>query len=211
MSSLGRAFLNYLGQLRVYSLVDLIIFLIAFRASEEQIFGILSLWIGFLAYLEWRHAHVGRLKVPAWTWMMFFVFSLLLLPLAYTLIFIALAVVYAEKIGGIFGLFSPFIRGLQMGVIALLISPIMTPHIFIAAIMIAMRNFLGDFRDVVKDTKQGLETWPILLGFKKDFAYIHLLGILTTTFLWWSWSDLSPIILVVAWALEVLTYRLTPR
>ena len=55
-----------------------------------------------------------------------------------------------------------------------------------------------------------MKTIPTILGFR-GFRYIHLLGVLVTTFISWSYSDLSWIYLVGIWIIGVGTYNLTKR
>lgn len=204
-------FKDYVGQLRLYSLVDFGLLLYAFDVSRLYMVGAISLWIGFLAYLEWRHSHVNRLPVPAIVWILCFGLGVFLIPSVFTLAFIFLCVLYAEKIGGIFGLVSPLVRGVQTVVILSgLVSPF-SSQIIVSGFAVALRNLLGDFRDTQKDRRQGLRTVPVVLGLKNDYRYIHLVGILATSFLWWSWSPLPFIVLVVVWGIEIVTYNLTSR
>jgi hypothetical protein len=58
------AFLNLLGQIRLYSLIDLILLTIAINASFFQIIGTIFLHTGFLLFLEKTHKHKYRTPFP---------------------------------------------------------------------------------------------------------------------------------------------------
>lgn len=209
--SLGQRMINHIGQLRLYSLIDLTLLLFAFGASATQAIGAMSLWIGFLGYLEWRHEHANRARVPVIFWIACFCIGLYFVPTIYSAIFIALCVIYAEKISRAFGAISPIMRGLQTCILLVAVTGALSSHILIAAIAIGIRNLLGDLRDIQKDSHHGLKTIPVLLGFTRDIRYVHLFGVLSTTLLWWSWTTLPLSILIVVWAIEIGTYNLTPR
>lgn len=56
--------LNYIGQLRLYSLADFVLLLIAIGSNKYECWGAIVLHIAFLAYLESRHVHPYRARVP---------------------------------------------------------------------------------------------------------------------------------------------------
>ncbi len=200
--------LNYLGQLRCYSLVDLILLLIAAKVSGSQFWGSIGLWIGFLAFLESRHSHEGREEVPNWTAFLLMVTAIPFFGIEKGLLFCGLSFFYAQKNKGWWGLVSPFCRGLQT---VLMVG--LGPFGWLAGTLMAVRNVLGDGRDTEQDRKegQGLKTWTVILGAKADWLFLHFFAVLGTTLVWWRVANLPAVWLALAFAIEVGTYWLTPR
>lgn len=196
-------------------MVDASMLLVAIGATRNEFIGALCLQVSFLAYLENQHAHEGRNKVPAWVWIIFLLLgSILYAHIAEIIIFCIASSLYAFKNKGKHGLFSPHHRGSQIFIIlvglmhnrsTLVLLPL------IAYFVIFIRNTLGDFRDVEKDRKQGMLTIPIALGVKKNWKHGHLIALLASTAIWWSYTDLSFYWFGCALIVEFSTYNLTPR
>ena len=210
LSSLA-SFFNYLGQLRIYSLIDLVFLLIALKVSLYVFIGILFLHIGFILYLEHQHNHTYRLRFPSFLWIVLIITGILIIWKMEVLGFLIASYLYTKKKDSSFAPFSPFFRGAQLfflvaGVIGYL--HILTWLAFGATLT---RNAAGDLRDVEKDRKEHLRTFPVILGIKRNLSHVHLIGLLLTTILWWSFTDISLLYLIIGLLLEVLTYHLTPR
>jgi hypothetical protein len=203
--------LNYFGQLRLYSFIDLFILLIATKATTFEFVGVIFLHIGFLAYLETQHQHSYRNKVPKYLWIVLTIIGLLLYGHIEGIFFVVCSYLYVLKTKKYFALFAPIMRGFQY---FFLVAGIVGYHnklVWIALILLIVRNFCGDLRDVVKDKKENLYTLPIAFGFKRDIKYIHVIAMLTTTFIWFQYINLTPLLLIPIFLIQILTYRLTPR
>ncbi|MEK6825831.1 MAG: hypothetical protein AABY00_03530 [Nanoarchaeota archaeon] len=202
---------NYLGQLRIYSIVDLIFLLVALSLSPSVFAGILCLHLGFVLYLEHRHQHNYRLPFPSFLWIGLIILGILLYAKVEVIGFIFASYFYTQKKGSSLTLFAPFFRGFQ--VFFLVAGVVGYTHLLsgLALSTTFVRNALGDLRDVEKDKKEQLRTFPIMMGMKRSIPHIHLVGILLTTTLWWSFTNLSLLFLSVALILEIITYSLTPR
>lgn len=203
--------MNYVGQLRIYSLVDFILFAYVFSNNRTELIGAVLLWVGFLSYLEWRHKDEGRYAIHPIVWLLLFGLGIFFLQSLFAALFVLLCIIYSEKKRGYLGTISPIFRGLQMIAIALALQPLFSIQVAVSGLVIMIRNLLGDFRDIVKDKKRNIHTAPVIFGFKKNVKYIHLVGVLGTSLLWWSWSDLPIWILFSVWCIELATYSLTPR
>lgn len=204
-------FFNYIGQLRIYSLVDLMLLLYVAGADRYEFIGALLLHIGFLAYLESRHRHGYRENVPLWIFLFFIIPGAVLYKHIEFLIYLIFSYLYTLKTDKHFGILAPFFRGFQY---LFLVGGIMgygNNLIWLIGFIAFTRNLLGDVRDVEKDKKDGLKTLPMVFGWKKGFRYIHLLGVLATSFIVWSYSDLSSIYLGAIWIIEIVSYNLTKR
>jgi len=206
-----KIFLNYLGQARIYSLVDLILLLLATHASTGKLWGAILLWLGFLALLESQHHHSYRAKVPAMLWVILFAAGVTLYGWIPGLIFVAASVFYTLKDKKFWGATSPLFRGFQSYVLVGGISGYSAGLAMIAGILTLIRNLLGDVRDAGKDSKEGTKTIPVLLGQKKNTKHIHLAGVVLTSLVWWYLGGLSVWLLIVAIVIEVTSYNLTPR
>lgn len=207
-----KKWLNYVGQLRIYSLVDLVVFATALTRNPHYIAGITLLWVSFLLYLEAQHQDRLRLKVRNIFWVIVYLPTFFLLPLQVPILFAALSIVYTlKKKHPFFGLTSPVWRGLQNFSLAWFISPTLAaPALF----LITVRNLIGDFRDTGDDRENNQTTIPIALGFKKNQQwafYAHMLMVPLTTYFWLTHSFVSLGLLPVFIVAEVLSYPLTPR
>ena len=206
-----RTVLNYIGQLRVYSLVDLILLLIAVEATSGQFVGVLCLHVGFLSYLESTHAHNGRATVPKWVWIVLVLVGLSLYQKMETIPFLLASFFYTKKAYKKWGIWAPFFRGLQL---FFLVAGICGYGIFlpwVAFVVSFVRNTIGDWRDVEKDKEQRMITLPILVGVKKDLKWGHLVAIILSSSIWWSFTGLSIHVLVGVILVQLVTYNLTPR
>ncbi|MES2471099.1 MAG: hypothetical protein V4526_02630 [Patescibacteria group bacterium] len=203
--------LNYLGQLRLYSLADLIILLLAIQATSKEFAGVILLHVGFLAFLESRHSHSYRRKVPNLVWIALGIAGIFLYGHIEVIGFIVFSYLYAKKNKGMAGGFSFLSRGLQLFFLVAGITSFASMLPWVALGAFSVRNLLGDFRDVEKDTKEGMMTMPIVMGMKKGFRYAHLFATMLTTILWWSLGDLHISYLVGALIIEIVTYQWTPR
>lgn len=203
--------LNYIGQLRIYSLIDLIILLIATKATLYEFLGVIFLHIGFLAYLETQHKHSYRKQAPKYLWIIFTLIGLILYGKVEGVFFVLCSYIYTLKDKKIFGVPSPIMRGFQYFFLVAGIIGYGNKLTWLALVLSTFRNFCGDLRDVVKDRNENMKTLPIVMGLKKDFKYAHLLIMLTTTFIWFEFTGLSPFLLIPIFLIQILTYRLTPR
>jgi hypothetical protein len=210
MPKLKRAF-NYVGQLRIYSLADLAELLVVAGATDGLLRAAIMMHVGFLAFLEFYHEHEEREPVDwkvalitMWQgaiwfgsqlgeWYMFF------------------SVTYAMKKHGRWALVSPFARGAQTFVVLYRFLPLGSPLLWAATLAMIVRNLVGDWRDVDQDDEEGLQTWPVVLGWQQDRLYLHLVATIATTWLWWAFGAISwrwPLFINFA---QVVTYWWTPR
>lgn len=211
MSSAGQKFRNYLGQLRLYSLADLILLLLAAQASGWEMVGVLLLWIGFLFFLEDKHKHAYREPVKPAVWVGLLLGGGIIYGRVEAVLFIALAYLYSLKTRWRHGLYAPVARGLQsFFLVAGLVGYGVTLP-WLALILTTIRNIAGDFRDTEKDRREKMITLPVQLGYQRGFPNIHLIALMLTSFVWWLVGDFSVLLLLVAWAVALGTYHLTPR
>jgi len=203
--------LNLFGQIRVYSLVDLILFAIAIGSNKFQIAGIILLHLGFLLFLEFTHKHAFRIPFPKYLWAVLLVIGVILYKNIAVAGFLLCSFFYVKKNLSKFGSYGPFLRGLQYYFLASGIIGFLNPVSFLAGGLLIIRNFAGDLRDVVKDRGEGLRTLPIIFGLKKDFKYLHLLALFATTLVWWYLSGISALWLVPIFLIQIGSYNLTPR
>lgn len=206
--------LNYIGQLRLYSFLDLLIFATALTKDITIITGIGFLWLSFLLYLENKHQDKLRLKIYKYFWIFPFVISLFILPTRLCIEFALCSYFYANKILNRFwGGTAPVWRGLQNGIIAYTFNPQLA---LLAFILIFVRNFIADFRDAEYDFTKGIKTIPVQLGITKNQTwafYTHLLFIFLTTTIWFHFSFLNShiIVLILIILLQIMSYPFTPR
>ncbi len=194
--------LDYLGQLRLYSFVDLIILLIATKATTVEFIG---------TVFEAQHHHSYRKKVPKYLWIILIIVGLLLYGHIEGILFVVCSYLYVLKTKKSFALFAPIMRGLQY---FFLVAGIVGYHdnlAYIALVLIIVRNFCGDLRDITKDKREKLNTLPIAWGLNRNIKYIHLLTVIITTFIWFQNTNLTIWILIPIFLIEILTYNLTPR
>lgn len=202
---------NYLGQLRIYSLLDLIILSIAIGASRNEFIGIVLLHIGFLAFLESRHGHDYRKKLPKYLWLIITIFGLLFYWHIEGILFVLLSYVYTLKNRKYFATLSPVARGLQLFVIVAGVIGYTNKLSILAFILLFIRNFCGDLRDIEKDSKENMITLPVFFGMKHNIKHVHLVFTLLTTFVWFIFTDLNYLFLIPIFLIQIYTYNLTPR
>ena len=204
-------FTNIIGQTRIYSIIDLILFLFAISANNREFAGIILLHLGFLFYLEYSHKHKERVQISKLSWIILLIAGIILFNKLAVIGFLIFSFLYVHKNKTYLGAYAPFFRGAQFYFLASGIAGFLNPLSFLAFGLLTIRNFAGDLRDVTKDKKAGMKTLPIIFRFKKDFKYLHLIAILITSFIWWFLAGISIIWLISAYVLQVLTYNLTPR
>ena len=205
-------FLNYLGQLRLYSLADLILLLAVSGARQSELFGAVLLHVGFLAYLESRHGHSYRKSIVPYLWIVLGIAGILLYGhIIAAILFAGASYAYTLKTKKSFGIYSPFIRGMQYLFLIGGIAGFTAALPWIAFPLIVVRNLAGDFRDIEKDKNESMRTMPIALGFKKNIPHIHLISTLITSCIWWSFGSISVAYLLIVLLIEIATYDLTPR
>ena len=204
-------FLNYIGQIRLYSIVDLVLLLLAINISRREFFGVILLHLGFILYLEFKHQHSYREKFPSLLWILLILAGILLYSKIAVIGFLIASFFYVEKKNTLFSPLAPVFRGLQYYCIIGGLIGFYTPISFLAGGLIFCRNMAGDFRDVAKDKKEGLKTLPIIVGFNRNNTYIHLVFLLITSLIWWYLSNLTSIWLLIAYIIEIFSYNITPR
>lgn len=119
--------------------------------------------------------------------------------------------IYAWKKRKPWGLVSPFVRGLQTLVIVGGIAGYGHAFPWVAALLTAVRNLLGDVRDATEDADAKIYTWPAKWKWKSQ-PLAHLLGIYGTTMTWWLFVDGVQVWLLASiLIIETATYWRTPR
>ncbi|HIJ14072.1 TPA: hypothetical protein HA371_04985 [Candidatus Woesearchaeota archaeon] len=204
-------FLNLIGQIRIYSLIDLIILLIAISSNSYQLAGAVLLHLSFILYLEKSHNHKYRIPFPKSLWVLLLIIGLILYKSYFAIGYLIFSFLYTRKNHPGLGVYSPIFRGIQSYFLVAGIIGILNPLSFLAGALFALRNFTGDLRDITKDKKEKLKTLPIVLGFNKDMKKIHLIFLLLTSFVWWYLSGISILWLALIYLIEIGTYNLTPR
>src|SRR3989344_119600 len=202
-------FLNYLGQFRLYSLTDLIILLIATQAGLYDFLGVLFLHLGFLVFLETQHSHSNRREMPKWLWIFLIIIGISLYRHLEVIPFLFLSYFYVKKTEGNWGYTAPILRGFQYFFLIGGILGYFHLLTWIALIVIFIRNFAGDLRDITKDMKDNLKTLPILVGFRHDIQYIHLVIMLTTSLIWWNFASLPLWSLLLIFVIQIFSYNIT--
>ncbi len=203
--------LNIIGQVRLYSIIDLLLFSLALKADNPTIAGIILLHLGFIFYLEHVHAHSNRAKVPQFIWIILTITGIFYFNSFAVIGFLVFSFLYSHKNKNYLGPYSPFFRGIQYYFLAAGVLGFAHPLAFISIGLFSIRNFSGDLRDVTKDRKEKMKTLPIAMGFKKDIKSLHLIVLLLTTLVWWSLADISIIWLIASYIIEITTYNLTAR
>lgn len=203
--------LNLLWQIRIYSLIDLIVLLIAIKSNNFQLIGAVLLHLGFLLFLEDTHKHKYRTPFPKYLWVFLLLIGIVFYKSFFVMGFLICSFFYAKKNLPSLSPYSPIFRGLQNYFLVAGIIGFLSPLSFLAGSLLVLRNFAGDIRDITKDKKEKLKTLPIILGFNKDIKYIHLISLLITTLIWWNISSISIIWLIIIYLIQIGTYNLTPR
>jgi len=202
---------NIFTQIRMYSLVDLMIFLVLLGANRIEFVGVIFLHISFLFYLEVVHKHSYRVYTPNIVWIILCILGIIFYNHIAVSGFLVFSYLYTKKNLSSLGYYAPIFRGLQFYFLSSGIVGFFHPLSFISLVLITIRNFIGDLRDVSKDIKEGLKTLPIALGFKNGIKNLHLIALLLTTLLWWYSIGLSVIWLLMLYVIEIYTYNLTSR
>lgn len=203
-------FMNYLGQVRLYSLVDLILLLIAVSADKFEFIGAILLHLSFLAYLEFNHGHKYRKSFGNYVWVILCVFGIIFYSHIEVLGYLLFSYLYTKKNEKGFPSVAPIFRGLQSVFLVLGImgySILLVPLFFLMAI----RNFIGDIRDIEKDKKEEMRTLPIVLGMKPSWYYWHLVFTMFTSTILWFYADISFIWLILVYLIQIGSYDWTPR
>jgi len=209
-----KMFLNYLGQIRIYSTLDFLVFAIAMTQNLLEVLGIFLLWPSFLLYLENKHKDELRFPIKNFVWLIPFSGAFLLLPLVPVLFFGLLSYLYAKKKQGrFFGCSAPLWRGLQGLSLALFYAK--GPIILAASFGLNfLRNVIGDFRDAGDDKRRNIYTLPVVFQFHNNQSwafYGHLLFTLLTTTYWFSLTSIPMHWLFAIFIMQVASYGLTPR
>lgn len=208
----SKSFLNYFGQLRLYSFLDLLVFATALTRDWKIILGIGLLWLGFLLYLESRHNDQPRLKINGFIWVVPFLISVFLVPIWVCLGFAIVSYFYTKKKQNKFyGASAPLWRGLQNGIIA---SAFNFQLAILAFALTFIRNLIADFRDAHDDRERGIKTIPVIIGIRKNQVwsfYIHIIFVLATTIIWFNFSFLDKYLILPIMLLQLISYPLTPR
>lgn len=204
-------FINLFGQIRIYSLVDLLFFSIALRVTLFQIAGIIFLHLGFLLYLEFVHKHEFRMAFPKYLWAILLLIGIIFYNNLAVVGFLICSYFYVKKHLPKFGWSGPVSRGFQYYFLAAGIVGFFSPISFLIGGLLIVRNFAGDLRDVVKDRKEGLQTLPIIFGISRNYKSIHLITMLVTTAVWWYLSGVSILWLIPVFIIQIGSYNLTPR
>lgn len=211
-SGFGKHVLNYVGQLRLYSYVDLVLLLLAVDASALEIVQCSLLWLGFLVFLEWRHRDRGRLRWPWYAWGGLWATAMVMGHVPELLPFFAVAIAYANKKRfTILAMVSPLVNGAIKGALVLIVARTRVDAIVIVTLLTAIRNLAGDFRDVIKDRSEKVATVPVRLGVRRDLPALYPTALVMTSTFWTVWGSLPAWLLAIAVAVQLATYRLTPR
>lgn len=195
----------------MYSYVDIILMLLAFKADVITIVSCSLLWFGFLIHLEWRHRDKGRLLWPVWSWIIPWIFGIIIHPSIFQIPFIVTCVAYSlKKQFNWIGLISWIINGsIKAWIVAMIPAPFW--GVFLVGGIMCIRNLAGDIRDAGKDSAERVLTLPVVLGLKKNVPYIYPTCLVITSILWVYIGGISFLWLIPVFIIQSLTYHLTPR
>ncbi|MGI8413717.1 MAG: hypothetical protein ACR2QA_14765 [Solirubrobacteraceae bacterium] len=203
---------NYVSQLRPYSYADLMLLMLAIGATPLEITQCSLLWFGFLILLEWWHKDDGRLPWPWPAWAATWTIAVAINPGPRLAAFIVVAILYsAKKTFPSVAVVSPLANGAVKGSLALLVVGTSWQTAVLVTAVMAARNLAGDFRDTVKDRKQGVQTIPVRLGLKRNVKFAYPTALTATSAFWVVWGGLPLWYVLPVWLIEQRTYRLTPR
>lgn len=207
----SNSFINYFGQLRMYSYVDIILMLLAFKADIITIVSCSFLWFGFLIHLEWRHRDKGRLNWSIWAWIIPWTFGIIIHPSLYQIPFIITCIAYSlKKRFKWIGLISWIINGsIKAWMVAMI--PTKLWGILVVGGFMCIRNLAGDIRDAGKDSVEGVPTLPVVLGLKLNIPYVYPICLMITSVSWIYIGGFSFLWIIPVFLIQVLTYHLTPR
>jgi 4-hydroxybenzoate polyprenyltransferase len=207
-----KTIINYVGQMRIYGIIDISVFALAVGCSLIEMIGVVLLWICFLLYLESIHRDALRLTIRRFVWLIVGIPTLFILPWWLPVAFMLAGYMYTKKkTNRFFGITSPLWRGIQGALIAVAFMP---EFAFLAFVVYAIRNLIGDFRDIGDDWNNGTHTLPVCIGFRKNQTWAfwgHLATVIGTTLLWSWYADLNITIILLCVVGEIITYPLTPR
>lgn len=202
---------NYAGQLRAYSLADLVLLILAAGGDGRDVLVVTLLWLGFLVYLEWRHKDRGRARWPAAAWIAPWACAVALRPTWVLVLFFIFAALYAEKkTVPLLAATAPLSNGALKATLVALIPGVSATWVIAALVLAGARNLAGDIRDADKDRGEHVQTIPVRLGLHSHpLAYPSMLVLTSSVWVvagglpWWS--------LGLAWIVQRFTYNLTPR
>lgn len=89
--------INIIGQIRIYSLIDLILFAYAIGSTNIELLGIVFLHISFLFYLEYTHKHKYRLQLSQYVWIFFAIAGITLYRKVTVIGYIIASMLYVKK------------------------------------------------------------------------------------------------------------------
>ena len=201
---------NYIGQLRIYSFVDLVLLFLVVDATRLEIIGCSLLWFSFLIFLEFIHKDRGRVEWPISAWVVPFILGIVIIYKIEIIFFIITAIFYTYKKQYPLGLISPIINGLLKVFLVLLISDDINIVILVFVLM-TIRNLAGDFRDAYKDFSEKITTLPILFSYKQNTNYIYPLFLAFTSLVWVLMAKISLWFILLVWFIQFKTYHLTSR
>lgn len=203
---------NYIGQLRLYSYADLVLLLVAMDSDASQLLAVSLLWFGFLIYLEWQHRDSGRRPWPAAAWIVVWLAGIAVSHTVAVAPFLLLSMVYAgKKAVPAVACLSPLVSGGTKGSLLLLVPGVGAGQIMLVVVLTALRNVVGDLRDTLKDGREGVQTIPVRLGVRRDMPTAYPIALAATSAVWVLLGQLPLWSLLAAWAIQAMTYPLTPR
>lgn len=208
---LRKKIINIIWQIRIYSLIDIGLFSYAIWSSKFEFIWIVLLHLSFLFYLEYTHKHSYRLLIPRYIWIFLWILWILFYPSIVVIGYILSSMLYVRKNIKKLSPFSPIARGLQYYFLASWILWLLSPISFLSFLLLAIRNFAWDLRDVIKDKKEEMNTLPIFLWFKNSYKYIHIFTLFITSFFWIYISWLNLLWLLPIYLIQILTYNITTR
>jgi len=203
--------LNIIGQIRIYTLIELVLFAYAIGSNLQEIAGIVFLHISFLFYLEATHKHSYRVPIQKYIWIIIGVIGIFLYAKMTVVGFIFASMLYVRKKHVPFSYLSPLSRGFQNYFLAAGIVGFLSPLAFLVLGVLAVRNFAGDLRDITRDSTERMKTLPVILGITRDYKTVHILSLFVTTFIWWHIAGIPIFWLIAMWAIQIATYNITPR
>lgn len=207
-----RRFANYLTQLRPYSYVDLLLMLVGAGATSHQLLECSLLWFGFLVFLECMHRDDGRELWSWWVWAGLWAIAVGLAQTPWVAPFIMLCVAYAyKKYVPALAASSFIINGGVKATLLLLVPRVSLTYGVVVLAGMAIRNLMGDFRDVEKDRRDGARSIPVRVGLRRDIRWLYPACLALTTLLWVKLGGLPAWTIPIAFGVEGTTYFLTPR
>lgn len=210
-SHLKNKIINIIGQVRIYSLIDLALFGFAIGSNYYELAGIILLHLSFLFYLEYTHKHHYRLSIPKYIWIILGVLGIIFYQNWFVIGYILASIFYVRKNQKNVSPWAPASRGFQYYFIAAGILGWFHWVAILSFFLLFWRNFAGDLRDIVKDRKEKMNTLPIVLELKKDWKKIHLISTFGTSFVWVYLLNINFLWLLPIFLIQYLTYNITTR